>query len=144
MSDQAIQLSALMAIRDKADADLRRVQKAFDKMKVQVETAEMKLRLLDDTIKQLTQTQAQPQSQRDQVLRIINKSGEAGLTAQEILQEMQSAGTVIGATNPVASVQVAAKRLSDEGVIESLDSERGKVYRKRKPETGRGQPEEEI
>ncbi len=134
MSDQSIQLSALISIRNKAESDVRRAERHLERAQNQVEAAKAKLRTLQETIDILTQTEPQPKSQKDQIRDVIKEKAGTGVTAQQIHARLMEMGVQFVAKNPTASIHVAADRLVEEGCVESSQSAEGKIYKwKSKP-----------
>lgn len=131
MTDQSIQLSALIDIRSKAEAEVRKAQRSVERAQAQLETAKTKVKVLQDTIDALTggASDAKPKSQKEQVRDVIRQAGASGITVPKILARLTELGVTIAAKNPTASIHVAADRLADEGVVEAEQSKDGKIYK---------------
>ena len=128
MSDQSIQPSALNDIREKAEADLRRAERTLERAKDQVEAAKAKLRTVQEIISMLTKPEP-PKSQKDRICEVIKKNAGAGVTIPQIITQLEDMGFPVAAKNQTASVQVAADRLVEEGIVESSPSGDGKIYK---------------
>jgi len=129
MTDQSIQLSSLIDIRSKAEADLRRAERGLERAKDQVEAAKSKVRTLQEIIDTLTKSEQPAKSQKDQIREVIKERGGQGVTAQQILARMTELGVQFTAKNPTASIHVAADRLVEEGCAESSQTAEGKIYK---------------
>jgi hypothetical protein len=140
MNDQSIQLSALIDIRSKAEAEVRKAQRSVERAQAQLETAKTKVKVLQDTIDALTggATDAKPKSQKEQVRDVIRNAGHSGITVPSILLRLKELGVTITANNPTASIHVAADRLAKEGVVEALPGDDGKIYKWCEKPTGQG------
>jgi len=130
MTEKTIQLSAFIAIRDQAAADLQKARKELERAQAKVGQAEVRLKAYEEAITQLEAGDA-GLSQKEMILQVITKHDGSGLTAKEILTQLQENGFQISAQNKAAAVHVAAEQLQKDGLVEALAGENGKIFRRK-------------
>ena len=124
-------IDSLIAMRDEAVAACSKAKKDVEKAKERVKTSEVAVATLNVAIARISGESETPKSQKDTIMEVIIAHGDQGVTTQQILEKLEESGLAMDATNPQASVHVAADRLAKAGLIEIVHSPSGKVFKRK-------------